>query len=249
MSTQVFDTLVDMRSGVQTGLNASDSSSLYPPATIDLAINRAYVNKVSRLFRWPKLESAKTTATQANIENYDLPDKDNSDDPWSVDSAWRLQIGDDYYGEDPDYSPMVFQDFLDWKADSVNASSTDKKWAVHGHQVFIYPTPTVKDLVISMWGQKVAVEMSLDTSTTIFSGTMPEGNEAIVLEAVAMLKKKGEAEQSGQMLSDEAKQILVIAYSKLRQERAKYEKTQPMFNVDDMFASKKGSHPTGNFNL
>jgi len=57
------------------------------------------------------------------------------------------------------------------------------------------------------------------------------------LEANAILKNKGEAEQSGQFRSSEAKQILTIAWNKIRQEQAKYEKTQPMFEVDDLFGS------------
>lgn len=247
MSTQVFDTLSDMRSGVQSDLNVSSSSSLFPEATIDLAINRAYINKAARLFRWPKLEDAKTTTSQANIENYDLPDGTNSTDPWSPDSAWRLEVDGEYYGEEPDYSPMVFQDYLDWKEDTANVGSTLLKWAVHGHQVFIYPTPTSAGLTINMWGQKVPAELSADDSVTIFSYTLPECNEAIVREAAAMLKLKGEASKISQMISTEAKQILVVAYNKIRQEKAKYEKVQPMFYVEDMFGDTTTEDVVGDF--
>ena len=247
MSSYALDTLADMRSAAQKDLNASSSSSLFPPATIDEYLNRAYVNKCARLFRWPKLEDAKTTTTQTNIENYDLPNGVNSDDPWSLDSAWRLEVDGDYYGEEPDFSPMVFQDYLDWKDSSANANSTLKKWAVHNHQVFIYPTPTSAGLEICMWGQKIAPEMTADDSTTIFSYVMPECNEAVVREAVAMMKAKGEDLKMGQFLSAEAKQILVIASNKLRQEKAKYEKTQPMFNVEDMFGKTKTEDIIGDF--
>jgi len=242
-----MDTLSDLRSALQSDLSVNENSSLFPPDTIDAAINRAYVSKAARLFRWPKLEDSKTTASQANIENYDLPDGDNSTNPWSIDSAWRLEVDGDYYGEAPDYSPMVFQDYLDWKADDLNANSTKKKWAVHGHQVFIYPTPTTAGLVINMWGQKVAPKLDDDTDTTIFSYTMPEGNEAILLEAKAILKHKGEDEKAGEFFSIEAKQILSVAFNKIKQEQAKYEKTQPMFNVRDMFGRTKTSDIIGDF--
>jgi hypothetical protein len=238
-----MDTLQDMREAVQSDLNVSTNSSLFPPATIDLALNRAYVNKVAKLFRWPQLEDAKTTTTQANINYYDAPTT------WQPNSMWRLTIDGDsnVYGEEPDGSPMSYHDFLDWLADSQNENSTDKKWAVQWLRYFVYPTPTVAGLTISVWGQKNATKMTLDSSTTIFSYNMPECNEAIVLEAEAILKKKGENKDAGMMFSEEAKGILVTAYNKLRQEKAKFEKTQPFLNVPDYFSRSNSNSTIGNF--
>ena len=235
-----MDNLGNFRTAIQSDLNVSANSSLYPSATIDLAINRAYV-KCARLFRWPQLEDAKLTTTQANQEYYDTPDG------WSPDSCYRLQIGTDYYGYEPDFSPMDFQDYLDWKADSDNEDSTDKIWAVHGNQYFIYPTPTVANLVISIWGQKNITLLTLDASETIFTDNMPECNEAIVLEATAILKKKGEAEKSGELFSAEAKGILAVAFNKLKQEKSKYEKENPLLNVPDFFGKASVADTIGRF--
>ena len=236
-----MDTLSAMRTAIQSDLNVSSSSSLFPPATIDSAINRAY-QKAGALFRWPALEDAKKTSSVADKEYYDAPST------WRPDSIWRLEVDGDYYGEDPDYSPMVFQDYLDWKANDINENSTEKKWAVQWLRYFIYPTPSADgDNNISIWGQMNVEELSVDGDTTIFSYNSPECNEALVLEAVAILKKKGEAEKSGQMFSEEAKQILAIAFNKIRQEKAKYEKTQPMFEVDDFFGPGAKKQVTGNF--
>ena len=237
-----MDTLKEFRSAIQSDLSVSSNSSLYPQTTIDIDINRAYI-KCARLFRWPQLEDAKLTTTQEDQEYYDLPDG------WSPDSMYRLQIGDDYYGDEPDFSPMAFQDYLDWKADDNNEDSTDKKWAVHGNQWFHYPTSTEASLVVSVWGQKNIT--SLDTTdeddTTIFSENMPECNEAIVLEATAILKKKGEADESGQLFSAEAKGILAVAFNKLKQEQAKEEKENPMLEVKDMFGEASVSDTIGRF--
>lgn len=234
-----MDSFEEMIGAVQSGLNVSANSSLFPVPTIKSAINRAYI-KGGRLFRWPHNEDAQMTSTQLNQEYYDLPEV------FSPDSIYRLEIDDELYGEDPDGSPMDFNDYLLWKANHEN--STEKKWAVHGNQIFVHPTPTaVGANNISVWGQKNVVELVADAAETIFSKNMPECNEAIVLEAVAILKKKGEAEGSGQMLSNEAKEILLIAYNKIRQEKAKYEKTQPMFEVDDMFGPGTKKQVTGNF--
>jgi hypothetical protein len=219
-----MDTLSEFRVEVQSALNVGDNSSLFPPTTIDRALNRAYI-KCARLFRWPQLEDAKLTTTQANVEYYDLPDG------WSPDSMYKLQIGTDYYGEEPDFSPMAFQDYLNWKADEDNEDSTEKKWAVHGNQYFIYPTPTASALVISIWGQKNVTKMTIgdDTATTIFSDNM------------------GESDQVGELFSAEAKGILSVAFNKVKQESAKEEKEQPMLEVTDMFGKASVTDTIGRF--
>lgn len=233
-----MDTLSDIRSVVQSDLNVGSNSSLYPPTRIDSAINRSYV-KSARLFRWPMLEDAKTTSTVISQEYYDFPQN------WSPDSAWRLEVDGEMYGEEPDGSPMDFADYLIWKAD--NPNSTLKKWAVQWRRIFIYPTPTTNGSNnISIWGQENTTALSADGDTTIFSYNMPECNEAIALEAVAILKKKGEI--SGDMYSAEAKQILVVAYNRIRGEQAKYEKVQPFFDVPDFFGKQSSrDQVTGNF--
>ena len=233
-----MDLLSEIRSTVQSDLNVGANSSLYPPSRIDASIQRSYV-KAYRLFRWPATEDAKKTSTAENQEYYDAPQN------WSPDSIWRLTVDGNLYGESPDGSPMDFGDYLLWKAE--NPNSTLKKWAVQHKRFFISPTPTaVGDKNIVIYGQKIPTALSADGDTTIFSYDMPECNEAIALEAVAILKRKGEI--SGEMYSAEAKQILVVAYNKLRQEKAKYEKTQPGWNVPDYFGSTNAKKQiTGNF--
>lgn len=233
-----MDTLSEIRSVVQSDLNVGSNSSLFPSTRIDSTIQRAYV-KTARLFRWPALEDAKKTSTAINQEYYDSPQN------WSPNSIWRLEVDDELYGETPDGSPMNFADYLIWKVD--NPNSTLKKWAVQWKRFFIWPVPTtVGSNNITIYGQKNVTALSADGDTTIFSYDMPECNEAIALEAVAILKKKGEI--SGQMYSEEAKQILIVAYNKLRQEQAKYAKVQPAWDVPDYFGTSNAKKQiTGNF--
>jgi len=227
-----MDILSEMRTAARSDLNVSSTSSLFPTATIDLALNRAY-RKAGSLFRWPSLEDAKKTSTVANQEYYDAPET------WRPDSIFRLEVDGNQYGETPDGSPMVYEDYLQWRADSDNDSSTTKKWAVQWLRYFIYPVPTTNgDNNICIWGVKNVVTMDEDTDTTIFSYNSPECNEAVVLEATAILKSKGEDDKSGQFKSAEAKQILIVSWNKIQQEASKYEKTQPFFYVEDMFSSQ-----------
>jgi hypothetical protein len=233
-----MDSFLELQTALKSDLNVSSSSSLFPLDTIKLALNRAYI-KAYRLFRWPQLKDSKTTTTQASQEYYDYPDT------WSPESVWRLEVGGTQYGEDPDGSPMDFNDYIIWKAE--NSGSTDEKWANYGTQYFIYPTPAAAGVSICVWGQKSAAELVEDADTTIFSANMPECNLAIIDEAGAILKKKGEDNNSGQMLSNSAEKTLTIAFNKIRQEQHKYERVTPFFQVNDMFGRTSTEDIIGNF--
>lgn len=234
------NTLEEMRDLIKSDLSVSSNSSFIPVATIDDAINRSY-RKATYLFNWPALNDAQYTTTQANIEYYNNPDN------WRPRSMWRLTVDGDPYGETPDYTPLVFKDFLNWNDDSANDNSTDKKWAVQWLRFFIYPIPTVASLEIVAWGQKNADALTSDADTTIFSSNMPECNEAIVLEATGILRKKAEGFQAGQFVSAEAKQILITSYDKIKDDRAKYEKIEPFFEVPNFYGNTPTGDMTGRF--
>ena len=246
-----MDTLANLREAVQDDLTVGAESTLYAPAIIDRAINRAY-RKAGGLFPWPELQDAKKTVTQANQEYYDYPQN------WRSNSIWKLAItdsdGEDVkYGEEPDGSPLSFDDYLNWKEE--NPTSTEKKWANQWRRYFIWPIPTVLGSlvtginVISIWGIKVVSTLTADVDTTVFSYSTPEVNEAIELEAVAILKAKGDNEEAGQFRSAEAKQILAVAWGKIAREQAKYEKNQPFFEVNDMFGNGNSKDLTGRFDI
>lgn len=232
------DTLSDIRTVVRSDLNITENSSQFPQATIDRAINRARI-KSERLFRWPALQDAKTTTSQSNINYYDAPQN------WTPQSIWRVVVDDVTYGEDPDGSPLKFRDYLKYKEDYPD--STDKKWALQWLRFFITPTPTVNTLSICIYGQKNGTALSSDSDTTIFSYSLPECNEAIGLEAAAILKKKGDNLQKGGMLSDEAKQILAVAWDRIKEEAGKADSNLPFFNVPDYFRANNAPQVTGNF--
>lgn len=240
-----MDSFSEMQTALKSDLNVSNNSSLFPTATLKLALNRAYI-KAGRLFRWPQLEDALKTTTQANWYYYDAPRN------WSPDSMWRVEVNDEVYGEEPDHSAMDYHDFLDWRADEDNENSTDLKWATQWLRFFIYPTPTVAGLQICVWGQKNVSQLVNDSDTTIFSYNSPEGNEAIVMEAREILKLKGEddkAKNNELMLSPKALGTLTTMYNKIRQETAKVEKTQPFFHVTDMFGRGNSRNLIGRFDI
>ena len=241
-----MDDLADIRAAVQDDLTVGEESTLFSPSLIDRAINRAY-RKVAALFPWPELQDAKKTSTQVDQEYYDYPTN------WRSNSIWKLTIldsdsNDDRYGEDPDGSPLSFDDYLVWKED--NPDSTEKKWSNQWRRFFIWPIPTTAGTNnIHVWGIKVVTTLSDDADTTIFSLSTPEANEAIALEAVAILKSKEDKEDSSKFRSMEAKQILIVAWGKITKEMAKYEKNQPFFEVEDMFGPGRSKDLRGRFDI
>ncbi len=239
-----LNTLGEMDAALLSDLNATTDSTLFPTNTRKMALNRAY-RKCAALFRWPALEDSKKTSTGVGQYYYDAPTT------WRPDSIWRVEVDGVPYGDAPDFRPTEFSDYLNWKSDAGNANSQEKKWATQWRRYFITPTPqTQGNKNICVWGQLNVTPLSSDSDVTIFSTNMPDCNEAIVLEAGAMLKKKGEAVDMGQMLSVEAKSILSIAYNKIKQERSRVEKIEPMFNVPNFFSGKGGrNHPQGGFDL
>ena len=235
-----METFIDIVGAVQDDLTVGDESTLYSPALIKRAINRAY-RKVGGLFPWPELQDAKETTTQANQAYYDYPQN------WRSNSIWKLRVNSERYGEDPDGSPLSFDDYLNWKEDYPD--STDKKWANQWRRYFISPTPTTAGLSICIWGVKVISTLSADADTTVFSYSTPEANEAIQLESTAILKAKGDDEKSSQFKSVEAKQILAVAWGRIAREQAKYEKNMPFFEVNDMFGGGNSKDMRGRFDL
>ena len=236
-----MDTLANIRVAVQDDLTVGDESTLFSPTIIDRAINRAY-RKVGGLFPWPELQDAKKTSTQASQEYYDYPQN------WRSNSIWKLVVDGDRYGEDPDGSPLSFDDYLNWKED--NPDSTDKKWGNQWRRFFIWPVPTVLGSNnICVWGIKVISSISADSDTTIFSYSTPEANEAIELETVAILKSKSDNTESSQFKSLEAKQILSVAWNKISKEQAKYEKNMPFFQVNDFFGGSNSKDLRGRFDI
>ena len=239
-------TLANIRQAVQDDLTIGEESTLYAPSIIDRAINRAY-RKAAGLFPWPELQDAKKTSTQVNQEYYDYPQN------WRSNSIWRLILvnsdnEEERYGEEPDGSPLSFDDYLNWKED--NPDSTDKKWGNQWRRFFIWPVPTTQgNNNIHVWGIKVVSDLSADGDTTVFSYSTPEANEAIELEAVAILKSKGDDDKSAEFKSAEAKQILAVAWGKIAREQAKYEKNMPFFEVNDFFGNSNSKDLRGRFDI
>lgn len=226
-----MDQLSQIRVAVQDDLNVGAESSLYTPTIIDRAVNRAY-RKIAAMFKWDETQDALKTSTLISHEYYDYPQN------WRPDSIWKITIDGEDFGE-----PLTFKDY-EFEKDNNLPSGFTKIWANYGKRFFVYPVPTTNgDKNISVWGYKFVDLLSLDGDITIFSYSMPEVNEAIVLEAGAILKNRGDIAQAkragavtgSDLLSQEARSIVITAWTKISQEKAKLVRTTPQFDVPDFY--------------
>lgn len=228
-----MDQLSELRTAVQSDLTVGAESTLYTPDTVDLGLNRAY-RKIGAMFKWEETRAAEKTSTIADHEHYEYPQT------WRSNSIWKLTVdGTDY--EDP----LIFKDYK-FETENDLPSGMEKIWSNYGKKFFIYPIPTTTgDKNISIHGYKFVEKLVLDGDITIFSYSMPEINEAIVLEAVEILKAKGEVSKiervdtiGGQLLSPAARNIVVSTWTKISQEQAKLVRTTPQFRTPDFFGNR-----------
>lgn len=227
-----MDLLSELRAALQSDLTVGDESSLFPATTIDLAINRAY-RKIGAMYKWTETKDAKKTNAIADSEYYDYPLT------WRPESIWKIEIDGEDQGE-----PLTFDDYKFEKNNEFPGGFTTM-WANYGKQYFLYPTPTVTgNKNIHIYGYKFVDALVNNDDFTIFSYSIPNINEAIVLEAQAILKHKANIGQSQDatsissvLLSMEARSIVVAEWTKIVQEKAKFQRTTPQMDVPDFFAT------------
>lgn len=212
-----------MYEGLQSRLSVTSSSTFYTLTRVKSAINDAYI-WAGGLFLWPATRKAKTTSTQEDQYYYDYPVG------FKTDSVFRIDI------DGQEYDPKSFEDFLDYRRD--NPTSTKRIFASYGKQYFIFPTPTADGSNnLDVWGHEAVTTLSADGDKTIFSDSEPEGNEAIVKQALAVLQAKGKDKKLGQVEDAEAKQILAAIYSKQLAQQQKYQRLDhPKFEVPNYFS-------------
>jgi hypothetical protein len=227
-----MDLFSDMVQGVQDDLTLGAESSFISPEIIKRAINRAK-RKVEGLFRWPETEDAKTLTLTGDADYLDFPQL------WRPDSAWKLKVNDQDYGK-----PLTFKSFQS-EQDNDWPSGREVAWTKQWKRYFAYPAFLTGD-VVTLWGLTNLEDLVEDEDTTIFSYSMPEVNEAIVLEAAKILKSKEEEQNSGEMLSAEAKGIVVVAWSRIKQDSTTEEELAPMLDVPDFFAPTSSTRKDSN---
>ena len=225
-----MDNLGEMRTAVQSDFTVGNESSLITPTAIDLAINRAY-RKIGAMFKWTETKDALKTVTRANKEWYDYPQN------WRPETIWKLVINSQDFGE-----PLTFKDYQHEKENS-NPSGLQRMWANWGKKYFVDPAPTEANLEIDIFGYKFVDKLTVDGDITIFSYSIPNINEAIVIEAGEILKNKADiagsykkTDSGSILLSGRAMNMVMAEWAKVSQENSKNQNTTPRWDVPDFFA-------------
>lgn len=228
-----MDKLSQMRSAVQSDLTVGAESSLFDPTTIDLAINRAY-RKIGSMFKWEETKDAKKTNAIAAQEYYNYPSN------WRPMSIFKLTVDGVDYGE-----PLAFKDYQ-YETENDFPSGYQRSWSNWSKRFFIHPIPSVTgDHNISIFGYKFVDLLDSDNDITIFSYSMPEINEAIVLEASAILQQKGDIQQAkragvvmgSDLFSQESFSTVIRTWGKISQENQRQQRTTPQFDVPDFYGT------------
>lgn len=206
-------------------LGVSGVSTFFTRAKVEEAVSTAYAWARS-LYEWPHQERAKKTVTVADQYFYDYPET------LLTDSITRIIVDGDLY------EIKDFDDFLNYKHQT-DGDKTLKIASDYARQFFLYPTPTVSDLTIIVFGlEDQGSDFADDEDTTFFTTAEPAANEAIVKQALAILLPQAKQKKEGQAEESEAIGLLANAYNKLLKRKAKHQRlNKPQFEVPDFFAN------------
>jgi hypothetical protein len=201
------------------------------------------------MFKWPATKDAKKTSTIATHEYYDYPSQ------WRPDSLWKVRIDGKDMG-----SPLAERDYY-FEQENNFPNGSKNIWFNQKKRFFVtvngLPPATTGDNNIEMWGFKFVDKLVNASDITIFSYDMPEVNEAIVLEALAICRIKGGEQpvrlaryvQGAVLISYEAQDILQTAWAKILQEQSKIDRTTNEFTVTDFFATGINRVNTKRYNI
>lgn len=229
-----MDEFGDIIAAVQSDLNVNSNSTLFDPGTIQLAVNRAY-RKCASMYKWPATRDAVKTSSLGGYEYYDYPTN------WRPESIWKIKVDGVDMGD-----PLNMKDYY-FEQENNFPSGNKTLWMSERKRFFLtingLPPQTNGDNNIELWGLQFVSKLVNDQDNTIFSFEMSEVNEAIALEALAILRIKGGEQpvrmlkyvQGGLLLSMEAQQIIQTAWGKIVEEQAKMDRTTPAFIVPDFF--------------
>lgn len=238
--------LGELRQAILDELSKASTDTFHTTAILNRFINRA-VQWAAKYKPWEQTQtSLKFTPTLASDETdeyWDYPET------FITDSIYRLAVGTGTIASDERYKPLVFQEYLDHKEDD---PTSEKIWADHKRQYFIYPIITGSP-VITLWGHAVPDAMSSDSDTHPFSDdAMIEEAILAYAKALALIKMRGSYAEQGSKMKAEALALLGQAWQQQRLRQAS-KKTQnsEMWEHTDFMNQRGGDRITkrGSFNL
>jgi len=238
--------LSDYRQAILDELSKTSTDTFHTTAILNRFINRA-VAFAAKFKPWEQTQTSyKFTPTLAGDETdeyWDYPET------FITDSIKRLAVGTGTIASDEVYKPLLFSEYLDHKEKNPNSN---KIWADHKRQYFIYPIITGSP-IITVWGHALPDALSAYTDDTPFT------DDATIEEAIlgyamglALMKMRGSYLAQGEKRKAEAVALLTQAWSEQRRKQAtKRTEDAEVWEHTDFMNQRAGNRVTqrGSFNL
>lgn len=238
--------LGDHRQAILDELSKTSSDTFHTTAILNRFINRA-VQWAANLKNWQQTQivrkQALTLVGDETDEYWDYPSN------FKTDSIYRIAVGTGTIASDQKYRPLVWEEYLDHKETD---PTSEKIWADHRRQVFIYPVVTGAP-VLSLWGHEIPAQLVADANEHPFTGEqlIEEAINAYAL-SLALIKMRGSYIEQGNKKKAEAIALIAQAWDQQRKEQAKKQTLNAeAWEHTDFLNQRAGNRSTrrGSFNL
>lgn len=215
-----MQTYLEMQTELISRLGVASNSTKFPTSRIQSLIKDAHLWATALYpFRELTLETdVSTTGTSSTV----LPNATEFTYPaaYRSNSIWLIFIGTN------EYLKRNFDDLLRYSLN--NPNSIKRRFADFGRKYYVFTSPAVSQ-TMKVYGQQQATQLSSSGDKTIFSDANDDGNEAIVLKAMAVAQNKPDKEQEA-----------IIRLTKIfsdQKGKAQFDvpMAKPMFNVPNFF--------------
>ena len=184
------------------------TSAFITEAMLNDWINQAHRWSAS-YHKWPFTEYMDKSQTYSSAtEEYNYPSN------FKADSIRILKIGDDIFDKKNFYA------YLKFKEDYPDA--TRKFFSDFGRNYYVN-TKSGASGTIYTYGQYTPGNITNETSSTVFSGWEPEGDEAIVYRGLSLIMTKQRKFKDALVYEDRAKGILDEIWERVKDEQYGYQ--------------------------
>lgn len=232
-------TRLEMRNDVKTRL-ALQTSTFFLDTEIEGYINQTY-KKVLGMHDWASTEFGLYTTTVASQEVYDYPVLADGR-TFMTDSIKMLDVNG------IPYERLDFESYRKYKYE--NPTQTNKLYfSDYNRQIFIFPIPTASSLEILAFGKLTGLALSADGTSTIFSASETEMDEAIVQLVLSICLKKATRPSEAKTEELAAKETIETCWGRWKNRQFNAHSNKQNFIVQDYFPRNTSQNFTaGQFN-
>ena len=208
-------TRAELVTALKNKISIVDASDFYSNTVLQGFVNDAHIWCAS-LHNWDALyKKSALIETVEDQEAYDVPESEDGE-KYKVNGIDYLQIDD----EDNDdeilvYRKYLYKSYLDYTL--LNPDGDKKMFTENNDKIYIWPIPGEDDLEVYLYGYVIPDSFTADADTTFFHGYCPEGEQALLMKAVALALDKADRFQEAEYQEQKARAVLESIFKKQRQ--------------------------------